>query len=57
MHAAVIADRRGDAVAARHLAAKAHAFAATLLPSELTALGLVRQRVAGGHPDPHSLNQ
>jgi tetratricopeptide (TPR) repeat protein len=57
MHAAVIADSRGDAVAARQFAAKAHAFAATLLPSELTQLALVRQRVAGGHPDSHPLNQ
>jgi tetratricopeptide (TPR) repeat protein len=50
MHAAVIADRRGDTRAARQWAAKAHARAATLFPSEITQLELVRQRVAGGHP-------
>ena len=50
MHAAVIADRRGDTGAARQWAAKAHALAATLFPSEITQLDLVRQRVAGRHP-------
>ena len=50
MHAAVIADRRGDTGAARQWATKAHALAATLFPSEITQLDLVRQRVAGRHP-------
>ena len=50
MHAAVIADRRGDSGAARQWATKAHALAATLFPSEITQLDLVRQRVAGRHP-------
>ena len=50
MHAAVIADRRGDTGAARQWAAKAHSLAATLFPSEITQLDLVRQRVAGRHP-------
>ncbi len=57
MHAAVIADGRGDVGSARKWAAKAHARMATLLPSEVAHLDLVRQRVAGRSAQSQSLNR
>ena len=46
MHAAVIADRRGDTGAAGS-GPRRPSTATTLFPSEITQLDLVRQRVAG----------